>query len=383
MGKELKTWQKTKTPGLLRHKTGRYYARFSGSGKTWFEALKTDVLEVANIRFSEAKVRTVKAKRARRDTADGIGKMGDLALLMRKQIQDRTGVSEKTKELNLQSLVFIQKTWPKFDELPPKNLTISAVIEWRDRAIKNGSGFTPPGSKIIKAKGASASTVNKAIDMIRRLLDLAVDTSVLTGNPLTGRRRVKAPNKPKKPDLPEAGVLEKLFREIESIGGRGISTGEFCRGLAYTGCRKTEAATLIWTDLIEARGILKVHGVKTEAAEREVPLIPAARALFEKIRAKRIAENPEFDSSENIFRVREAQKSLDRACAKIGIQRLTHHDLRDAFATLCIESGVDVPTVAAWLGHADGGALLMRTYAHHRRAHSITQAAKVKIKSNE
>jgi hypothetical protein len=51
MGNELKTWVKTKTPSLLRHKTRRYYARFSGSGKTWFEALKTDVLEVARIQF--------------------------------------------------------------------------------------------------------------------------------------------------------------------------------------------------------------------------------------------------------------------------------------------------------------------------------------------
>ena len=72
-----------------------------------------------------------------------------------------------------------------------------------------------------------------------------------------------------------------------------------------------------------------------------------------------------------------AQKSLDRACAAVGSPRLTHHDLRDAFATTCIEAGVDIPTVAAWLGHADGGALLMRVYAHHRRAHSVAQMEKV------
>ena len=42
-----------------------------------------------------------------------------------------------------------------------------------------------------------------------------------------------------------------------------------------------------------------------------------------------------------------------------------------------LAAGVDIPTVAAWLGHADGGALLMRVYAHHRRAHSVSQAAKV------
>ena len=61
------------------------------------------------------------------------------------------------------------------------------------------------------------------------------------------------------------------------------------------------------------------------------------------------------------------------------MERLTHHDLRDAFATLAIEAGVDIPTVAAWLGHADGGALLMKVYTHHRRAHSVAQAAKVKF----
>jgi hypothetical protein len=51
--------------------------------------------------------------------------------------------------------------------------------------------------------------------------------------------------------------------------------------------------------------------------------------------------------------------------------------LHDAFGTSAIEAGVDIPTVAAWLGHADGGALLMRVCAHHRRAHSVARAAKV------
>jgi integrase len=77
--------------------------------------------------------------------------------------------------------------------------------------------------------------------------------------------------------------------------------------------------------------------------------------------------------------VGEAGKSLANACRKFGVEPLTHHDLRDAFATLAIEAGVDIPTVAAWLGHADGGALLMRVYAHHRRAHSLSQAAKVTL----
>jgi integrase len=47
------------------------------------------------------------------------------------------------------------------------------------------------------------------------------------------------------------------------------------------------------------------------------------------------------------------------------------------FATRAIESGVDVPTVARWLGHRDGGTLLMRTYSHLLNEHSQAMAAKM------
>jgi integrase len=44
------------------------------------------------------------------------------------------------------------------------------------------------------------------------------------------------------------------------------------------------------------------------------------------------------------------------------MHRITHHELRHLFATRCIESGVDIPTVSRWLGHKDGGALAMKVY---------------------
>ena len=78
-----------------------------------------------------------------------------------------------------------------------------------------------------------------------------------------------------------------------------------------------------------------------------------------------------------VFRVGECQKSLDRAAKKVGTDRITHHDLRHLFATRCIESGVDIPTVSRWLGHKDRGALAMKTYGHLRREHSIAQAQRV------
>jgi integrase len=60
-----------------------------------------------------------------------------------------------------------------------------------------------------------------------------------------------------------------------------------------------------------------------------------------------------------------------------SIKRFTHHGLRHLFTTRAIESGVDVPTVAKWLGHKDGGALLMKTYSHLLQEHSQAMAAKL------
>jgi len=84
-----------------------------------------------------------------------------------------------------------------------------------------------------------------------------------------------------------------------------------------------------------------------------------------------------------VMRVFECKKSITTACKKLGIARFTHHDLRHLFATRCIESGVDIPTVSRWLGHKDGGALAMKVYGHLRDNHSTAMAQKVRFIKNE
>lgn len=89
------------------------------------------------------------------------------------------------------------------------------------------------------------------------------------------------------------------------------------------------------------------------------------------------AERPNEGLHEPVMRVFECQNSMTNAAAKTGMKRITHHDLRHLFATMCIESGVDIPTVSRWLGHKDGGALCMKTYGHLREDHSFVQAQRV------
>jgi integrase len=95
--------------------------------------------------------------------------------------------------------------------------------------------------------------------------------------------------------------------------------------------------------------------------------------LLQKIRARRGKEPVDTP----LLRVHERKAALRSACQAAGVKPITHHDLRHLFATRCIESGVDIPTVSRRLGHSDGGALAMRTYDHLRQEHSTAQAAKV------
>ena len=42
-----------------------------------------------------------------------------------------------------------------------------------------------------------------------------------------------------------------------------------------------------------------------------------------------------------------------------------------------MEAGIDFRTVAGWLGHRDGGALLAKTYSHLRAEHSVEMAKRM------
>ena len=95
-----------------------------------------------------------------------------------------------------------------------------------------------------------------------------------------------------------------------------------------------------------------------------VTLIPARRSV-KNARLNRWMQN--YSESANA-------RSLSIAPVGTSVRiAFTHHDLRHPFATRCIESGMDIPTVSRWLGHKDGGALAMKTYSHLRREDSLTQ----------
>ncbi len=58
------------------------------------------------------------------------------------------------------------------------------------------------------------------------------------------------------------------------------------------------------------------------------------------------------------------QRVFNPAAERAGVDWATPHTLRHGLATLMDEHGYTAAKIAAQLGHADGGALAMKTYVH-------------------
>jgi len=360
-----KIWNKTGKDNLVRHKSGRYYARVFGKGKEVWKSLKTSHLSVAQARLAEF----LKEHRQRVGNGGG-GKdssisakmtFGEAATSHLRDLDNNVEIKPRTRAYYRERLRALEKSWPLLSTTEIRKITLGDCKQW--------------GGKYGKA--ASPTNYNNTVALLRHVFAVAVEAGVIYSNPAAVLKR--APLRGKEVRLPAAAQFNAMVGEMRNGHGRfSHDCADFVEGLAYTGMRKGEANALEWRDLdFEASEIVvrgdAVTGTKGGEGWRRVPMIPDARVLFERLRAER----PHEPLDGKVFQVCECQKALDRACKKVGAHRITHHDLRHLFATRCIESGVDIPTVSRWLGHRDGGALLMKTYGHLRREHSQAQALKV------
>jgi integrase len=98
--------------------------------------------------------------------------------------------------------------------------------------------------------------------------------------------------------------------------------------LAYSGLRATEASSVRWQDLDLERGRIYVAPGKNSNS-RIVPILEPMRDLLTRIQAEpRWFKNETRRKAGCVLSAVECEKALTAACARIGVQRLTRHDLR-------------------------------------------------------
>jgi integrase len=298
------------------------------------------------------------------------GKMtfGDCLALYQQRRQADPNFKPRTKEYYEYRAKALLKSWPGLKEQDVRKITKSDCLNW---AAKFRTGVSP-------------SSFNHTLVLLRHVFELGVEAGARYDNP--ARFIKSSAERPSQLRLPEPDELDAFVKEVESDGkGYCRHSANLVRFLAYGGFRIHEARNVKWADVDFKRQKIVVRGDAATGLKgrvvgevREVPMIPDMREFLERLRKERPAE----PDGTPVMRVRECQKAMDRAAQVVGMARITHHDLRHLFATRCIESGVDIPTVSRWLGHRDGGALAMRTYGHLRDQHSTAMAQRVTFKKS-
>jgi integrase len=347
-----------KVPNLVQYvTTGAYFGRVKIEGKIFRESLGTDVFTTAKLLLGD----WIKAKhkRAARPVA---GSFAEARSLHESDIEADHTLKEGSKLYRRNCVKALLRTWPELDTLPPAKISESDCRAWAARFTETYDG----------------QFFNNTLSSLRHILERAGIAH--DENPARKLKRLGI--KPKQLLLPEPAQFEKLISIIETSGaGQAQHCADFVRFLAFSGCRLSEARQVCWRDVDFKKSEIMVATAKraktSNASQiRFVPIIPPMLQLLTRLKLR----HPQ--PQETVCLVSECEKSMTRACNLAGVSRITHHDLRHLFATRCIESGVDIPTVSRWLGHSDGGALAMKVYGHLRREHSASMAQKVTFQTS-
>ena len=359
-----KVWQSTQYSNLIRYvPSGTFFTRLRVGGNLIRKSLKTNVLTVAKLRLADLERSERGFVESRKTASKGRMTFGECLAIFKTQTEASHLLKPAGKRYYAEVINSILKSWPGLVALDVRRISANDCNTW---AAKFSGNY-------------SASRFNGTVGVLRAIFNVAMANEVIFRNP--GMRIKRAKVRLKILVLPEPHQFEQFVAELEKGAGRfSIDCANLVHFLAFGGFRISESANITWADCDFEKKEIVVRGDPETGTKnwsiRRVPMIPEMLTLLRRLRTDR----PHESGDARVMRVRECQKAMDRAAKVVGMSRITHHDLRHLFATRCIESGVDIPTVSRWLGHKDGGALAMKVYGHLRDQHSVEMAQKVIFK---
>ncbi len=260
-----------------------------------------------------------------------------------------------------------------------RSVSVRSILQTCGFADKDVRTINPEDIKgwvKVRAPQVKPRTFNIDLEALNAIFNDGLKVRrVILENPAA---EIKTRSIPKRnPDIPTREQFAALVAELRKEYRNNVSGGaaDFVEFLGYSGARLGGAINLCWGDL-------KIGGESFSLTEkfgnqRDVPLFPALRDLVERLQAGQ----PNVMPTDRIFRAESAQRgclqAIHSACKRAGLPRFGHHSMRHFFCSNALEVGIDAKTIAEWLGHGDGGILVLRTYGHLRAAHSKEMARKI------
>ena len=331
---------------LVRHANGTYYLRAKVLGKVIRVSLRTKNLRIAKIKRDDRLTEERSRATARRPVE--VRTLRDAVAVLRSEMLARPHLRPKSLSYAKDVSRILENTLPL--DIHARTWTKQEAASWWQRVVDR----------------YSASVSNKVLAAGRRMAGILVEHGIRSDDPTVDLRRI--PIRTKEHALPNREDISRIIEFIRTQGKRGcLESSRLVAVLAYSGMRIGECRKLRREDLGGDWLVVGGDGETKGRSFRRVPISPPLRAVLDEMLAEQWV-GP-------LFEMQNPRKALHTACRRLGLPDMRVHDLRHWYATWCIESGIDVPTVAKWMGHKDGGVLAMRTYGHVRDEHGARMAA--------
>ena len=210
----------------------------------------------------------------------------------------------------------------------------------------------------IRKEGLSGASADHHAQLMRRLGNMAVKWNYLDVNFARGVQLYHEFNEVN--NIPNDAQLQKLLIVLQTDENRQICL--LVQFLLMTGARRGEAVNMQYKDVsIEQKLWTIPHTSSKSKRTRFIPLNESALEVLAQIERKPgdvyVFANPETGKPfVSVF------KPWDRIRTNAGMPNLRMHDLRHAYASMCVNNGCTIYEVSQLLGHAD--TRVTQRYAH-------------------
>ena len=207
-----------------------------------------------------------------------------------------------------------------------------------------------------KRDGKAQSTIHRRVSLLRSVIRWGIQEGLLSSqleqwNVPKGKRRRNPP--------PTASELSALLRVASPHIQRVILLG------IYTGARigPSELFSLTWDDVDLAHGVISMPSANKggRLAKRDIPIRKELLPLL--AQWQRQDGDCPYVISWAGKPVRKIGSAWKTAIRKAGIRPFRPYDLRHAYATYAIRSGVDLKTSAEIMGH-ESARMILDVYEH-------------------
>lgn len=230
-------------------------------------------------------------------------------------------------------------------------------------------------------EGVTGRTVNLDVIALRNCLKHALDEGWLRTLPTEGMRplRHKSPTRP----LTTMADVEAICAAGLAVSKNGRQFADYVRLMALCGSRRSETLRLRWPDVdFDLRQItIGSDGLSKNGEARTVDFSPALEAHLRAMHVRRAPDTdwlfPSPQRGLKDIAAATLRETLVMARAEAGLPGFRFHDCRHAFVSLAVMAGVDFMTIAAWVGHKDGGVLIGKVYGHLADQHRKSMAARL------